>query len=151
MARMYSRKHGKSGSKKPVVKAVPSWSRYNAKEVELLVTKLAKTGLTGSQIGAALRDAYGIPNVKIFTKKRISELLADKQDSQSIPEDLMALMKKAVRIKKHMQDNNLDQPARRGLKIAESKINKLAAYYKRIGKLQLEWKYDPERLRMIFE
>ena len=36
MARMYSRKHGKSGSKKPAKKVNPSWTRYKGKEVELL-------------------------------------------------------------------------------------------------------------------
>ena len=46
MARMYSRDKGKSGSTKPAKKTIPSWVRYKGKEVELLVKKLAKEGLT---------------------------------------------------------------------------------------------------------
>ena len=65
MARMYSRRKGKAGSKKPAKKQVPSWLRYKGKEVELLVVKLAKEGKNPSQIGLHLRDVYGIPDTKI--------------------------------------------------------------------------------------
>ena len=55
MARMYSRKKGKAGSKKPF-KSKANWVKYKPKEVELLIAKFAKTGKTGSQIGLILRD-----------------------------------------------------------------------------------------------
>jgi small subunit ribosomal protein S15 len=71
MARMYSRKRGKSGSKKPAKPILPGWVRYKAKEVELLVAKLAKEGKSSSEIGLFLRDVYGIPSVKLVTQKRI--------------------------------------------------------------------------------
>ena len=148
---MYSRKHGKSGSKKPIKKVVPSWSRYSAKEVEMLVTKLSKDGKNPSQIGLILRDVYGVPSVKVYTTKRITRLLEEKKLAPQIPEDLMSLMKRAVQITKHLEKNHLDQPAVRGLKITESKINKIAAHHKENGKLPLEWKYDAKRLRMIIE
>ena len=44
MARQYSGKHGKHGSKKPVNKAKPTWVSYADKEIEQLVVKLAKAG-----------------------------------------------------------------------------------------------------------
>ena len=48
---MHARKRGKSGSKKPVSNKVPSWVRYKTKEVEALVVKYAKKGLTPARIG----------------------------------------------------------------------------------------------------
>ena len=71
MARMYSRKKGKSGSKRPVKKTKPVWLRYGSRETEQLVIKLAKAGKTASEIGIILRDSYGIPSVSAVTKKKI--------------------------------------------------------------------------------
>ena len=66
MARKYSRKHGKSGSKKPLKKTLPVWLRYKPNEVELLITKLSKEGKNSSEIGVVLRDTYGIPDVRLL-------------------------------------------------------------------------------------
>ena len=44
MARMHSRKKGKSSSKKPIKKTLPVWLRYKPNEVELLIAKLSKEG-----------------------------------------------------------------------------------------------------------
>ena len=64
MARMHSRAKGKSRSKKPVEKKLPSWVTYKGDEVELIVAKLAKEGKSPSQIGLFLRDSYGIPDAR---------------------------------------------------------------------------------------
>ena len=72
MARLYSRKKGKSGSKRPVQRIKPLWVTYDEKTIEQLVVKLAKTGKTTSQIGIELRDVYGIPDVQAVTKKSIA-------------------------------------------------------------------------------
>ena len=101
MARMHSRKKGKSGSKKPIKKSVPVWSRYKSNEVELLITKLAKEEKSGSQIGMILRDSYGIPDIKSVTKKKIGRILKEKDLVKDIPEDLMALIKKVFLIRKY--------------------------------------------------
>ena len=50
MARMHSRKHGKSGSKKPVKKSLPVWLSYRPQEAELLIAKLAKEEKTSYEI-----------------------------------------------------------------------------------------------------
>jgi len=94
MARMYSRKRGKSSSKKPLRTTSPSWVSYQAKEVELLVAKLSKEGKTPSYVGLVLRDTYGIPDVKLSTKKSITSILEEKKLLAQIPEDLMALIRK---------------------------------------------------------
>jgi len=75
MARMYSRKKGRAGSTKPSVLKIPTWERYDPKEVETLVQKLAKSGKSSSEIGIILRDTYGIPTVKPIVNKKITEIL----------------------------------------------------------------------------
>jgi len=149
MARMHSRKKGLSGSTKPVKKAVPSWTRYKAKEVEILVVKLSKEGKTSSEIGIILRDTYGIPDVKAVTKKSITKILGEKKLLSDLPEDLMAVIRKNVLVRKHMENNHKDMTGKRGLRLADSKIKRLVDYYKKTGKLDKNWKYDPEKLKLI--
>lgn len=151
MARMHSRKKGKAGSKKPIKKAVPTWLRYKAKEIEFLILKLAKEGKSPSQIGVILRDTYGIPDIRLITKKRVTTLLKEKKLRAEIPEDLMSLIKKNVTIMKHLETNKQDKTAKRGLQLTESKIKRLIKYYKKIGRLKSEWKYDPKKASMFIE
>jgi small subunit ribosomal protein S15 len=148
MARKYSGAKGVAGSKRPIKKVVQSWSRYGAKEVEMLVLKLNKEGQTPSQIGLHLRDVYGIPDVKTLCKKSITQILADKKALNPMPEDLMALIKKLTLIKKHMDENKQDNVALRGLQITESKIQRLIKYYKGTGRLSKDWTYDVSKAKL---
>ncbi len=142
---MHSRKRGKHGSKKPAKKTAPAWIRYKPKEVELLIAKLAKDGKPTSQIGLLLRDAYGIPNVPALCGKPISAILKEKKLLTEVPEDLTALFKKYMAVKKHMESNKHDQTAKRGILLTESKINRLIKYYKRVGRVPETWKFSAER------
>jgi small subunit ribosomal protein S15 len=151
MARMHSRKRGKAKSKKPLQTKAPTWVRYKGKEIELLVVRLAKDGKSPSQIGITLRDTYGIPSVKLLTKKDITEILKEKKLLPNLPEDLQSLIRRAVAIHKHLESNSKDQSAKRGLLLTTSKINRLVKYYKRTGKLSSEWKYDPSKAGMLLE
>ena len=95
MARMHSRRKGKSKSSKPVGKK-QVWVRYESKEVQVLVQKLAKEGLTASEIGLNLRDSYGIPDTKKITKKSISKILVDSKLNPPLPQDLVDLIKRDI-------------------------------------------------------
>jgi small subunit ribosomal protein S15 len=148
---MHSRAKGKSGSTKPSKLSVPSWLQYKPKEIELLVVKYAKEGKAPSQIGLLLRDEYGIPDVKVITGKTILAILKEKSLATPIPEDLMALIRKAILVKKHLAENHKDMTAKRGIQLTESKIMRLAKYYKRTGRLPATWKYDPEKVRLSIE
>ena len=119
MARRYSRNKGKSGSKKPLTNAKLSWMRYKPKEIELLVVKLAKEGKPASLIGLVLRDSYGVPDVKAIAGKSITKILNEKKISPKIPEDLMAVIKKSIAIRKHREENKQDMTSLRGLQITE--------------------------------
>ncbi|MBL7055114.1 30S ribosomal protein S15 [Candidatus Woesearchaeota archaeon] len=151
MARMYSRKRGKAGSKKPIKKTIPSWVRYKPKEAEMLIAKLAKEGNTSSQIGSILRDSYGVPDIRPICKKKITRIMEEKGIKKEIPEDLLALIKRAVLIRKHLEENKKDQVAHRGLTLTESKVKRLVKYYKKTGKIASEWKYEPERAEFFME
>lgn len=151
MARMYSRERGQSGSHKPLRKTKPSWLRYKAKEIEMLVAKLGKEGKTASAIGITLRDTYGVPDVKFITGKRISDILAGKKLAPEIPDDLRALIKRWVTIRRHLDENKMDQPAKRGLDLTMSKINRLIKYYKKTGKLAADWKFDVNKASFYLE
>lgn len=148
MSRRYSGAKGKAGSKKPIKRTIPAWGRYGAKEIEMLVFKLAKEGQAPSQIGLHLRDVYGIPDVKTVCNKSVTQILADKKVLPQIPEDLLALIKKLIFIKKHMEENKQDKVALRGLQLTESKIQRLIKYYKGTKRLPADWKYDVSKAKL---
>ena len=150
MARMHSGRKGKSGSTKPEKKSY-SWMNYKSKEVELLITKLAKEGNSSSQIGTILRDVYGIPDVKAITKKSISDIMEKKDLLPDLPENLTALLRRVVALQKHLENNKKDLVAKRGLTLTESKVRRLVKYYKKSGVLPADWNYNPKRVNMLIE
>jgi small subunit ribosomal protein S15 len=142
------RKRGKSHSTRPVSKRPPVWNRYQADEVETLVVKHAKEGLSPSSIGVFLRDQYGIPLTKSIVGKSITQILKEMDLASTIPEDLENLLKKAARLHVHMEKNKKDLHNKRQLQMTEAKIRKLSRYYIRKKMLPSDWKYDI-RLAML--
>ncbi len=147
---MHSRARGKSGSKKPI-KKIPSWAPYKEKEVEKLIIKLAKSGKSMSEIGAILRDTYGINSVKALTGKSVSKVMIENSLLKKIPEDIQSLIRKMIAIKAHMEKNRQDRTALRGLQLTDSKIRRLVKYYKATKRLPEDWKLDQDRLKMYLE
>ena len=121
MARMYSGKHGKSGSKKPIKKHKLTWIRYSNKEIEQIIVKLAKQGKSQSDIGMILRDTYGVPSVRDLLKKKLHKILEENKLLPKLPEDLSYLIKNEIKIIKHMDRNKKDMHAKRGLLLNERK------------------------------
>lgn len=146
---MHSRKRGKSGSKHPLKKESPSWLQYSKDEIVELILQSAKEGKPASVIGLILRDQYGIPSVKSALGKGITDILKEKEMAAEYPEDLMNLMKKAVRLRKHLDANRRDTHNRRALSLIESKMRRLAAYYRASGVLPKDWYYKPEQVALI--
>ncbi len=142
MARLYSGKRGSSGSTRPVSRRPPAWFKYEPEEVEALVLKLTKEGNSPSIVGQILRDRYGIPLVSQIIQKRLERLLPP-EAKQGIPEDLEVLLRKATSVRRHLEKNRKDYPNKRDLALIESKIHRLASYYRSIGRLRKEWAYKP--------
>ena len=151
MARMYSRKRGKAGSTRPKSDKQPSWVRYTDKEVEMLIVKLAKEEKTSSEIGLILRDVYGIPYVKQITKKRITKILEEHKLNSKLPEDMLSLIRRSIVLRKHLERSHKDESAKRGLTLTESKIKRLSKYYKRTGKIEETWRYQPDKVKVYLE
>lgn len=149
MARMYSRKKGKSGSKRPAISA--TFVGYSNEEIVRLVVKLSQDGLSTAQIGLVLKDQYGIPSVKTVTGKAIAKILEENKIIQEIPEDLFNLIKKAVNLHAHLEKNKKDAHSKRGLELLESKIRRLVKYYIKTRKLPPSFKYEPERAKLIVQ
>ena len=149
MARIHSRKKGKSGSTRPPRLEKPEWVERSKKEVEDDVVKLAKKGHSKSMIGTILRDSHGVPLVKIITGKKISAILEEHDIETPLPEDLSNLVKKALNIRTHLEDNHKDLEGRKGLQRTESKIYRLIKYYKKKKVLAQDFKYDPEKIRTL--
>ncbi len=149
MARMHSRKKGKSGSTRPARLEKPVWVELSSEEVENEVIKLARKGFSQSLIGVILRDSYGIPLIKVVTGKSISQILKEKDIETPLPEDLTNLVKKALILRKHLETNHKDLDSKKGLQRTESKIYRLIKYYKSKKVLASDFKYDPDKIRTI--
>ena len=97
---------------------------------------------TPSQIGVTLRDSEGIAQVSSVTGSKILRLLKKNGLAPDLPEDLYHLIKKAVNIRKHLERNRSDKDAKYRLILVESRIHRLARYYKRTRQLPITWKYE---------
>ena len=131
------------------MKKEAKWVEYKPKEVEDLVIKYAKQGFQSARIGLILRDQYGVPSVKLVTKKTVSQILKENEMYSKLPEDLFDLLKRSVELQVHMEKNKKDYQSYRGLELTESKIRRLARYYIRKGLLPKGWKYDPEQAKLL--
>ncbi len=110
--------------------------------MEAIAQKLAKEGNSPSAIGQLLRDRYGIPLVPQVIGQRLERILSPELRPK-IPEDLDTLVKKAVSTRRHLEKNRKDYPNKRSLALIESKIHRLAAYYRTMDRLPKEWEYKP--------
>jgi small subunit ribosomal protein S13e len=166
----------------PYRRAPPSWLKTTPEEVVEHIIKLARKGLTPSQIGVALRDSHGIPQVRFVTGNKILRILKSQGTlphlpllsqlmhylftlfpsylhpllvmhaalpfclgiglGPSIPEDLWHLIKKAVAVRKHMETNRKDRDSKFRLILIESRIHRLARYYKTKQQIAPTFKYD---------
>ncbi|MCX8190319.1 MAG: 30S ribosomal protein S15 [Candidatus Diapherotrites archaeon] len=125
------------------------WVEYKPEEIEDIIYKLYHEGKKKSDIGAIMRDQYGIPNVKEITGKTVSEILIERGVKEEVPEDLMSLIKKSVKLLEHMEKHKKDFKAKRGYEVTTSKIRRLVGYYKEKGTLPENWEYTPEKAKLL--
>ncbi|XP_010147346.1 PREDICTED: 40S ribosomal protein S13, partial [Eurypyga helias] len=133
---------GLSQSALPYRRSVPTWLKLTSDDVKEQIYKLAKKGLTPSQIGVILRDSHGVAQVRFVTGNKILRILKSKGLAPDLPEDLYHLIKKAVAVRKHLERNRKDKDAKFRLILIESRIHRLARYYKTKRVLPPNWKYE---------
>ena len=102
-------------------------------------------------IGSILRDKHGVPDVRLVTGERISQTLSRLNVETGYPEDLMSLMRRALRLIDHLAQNGKDVHNRRQLELCESKIRRLSRYYKQNDVLGSDWTYKRDQLRLMVE
>ncbi|MEF8813362.1 MAG: 30S ribosomal protein S15 [Halovenus sp.] len=154
MARMHSRRRGSSGSDRPAADDPPEWSDLEQETIEEHVVELAEQGHDPSEIGLKLRDegvkGTPVPDVKLATGKKITEILEENDATHEIPEDLRNLMGKAVRLRDHLEANPTDYQNKRALQNTESKIRRLLNYY-RGDEIDEEFSYSVDEARELIE
>ncbi|KXA89291.1 30S ribosomal protein S15 [candidate division MSBL1 archaeon SCGC-AAA259A05] len=128
---------------------IPDWISISRKEIEETILGLSEEGHSPSEIGTILRDRYGVPNVKETIGKNILEILEDHDSSPDIPGELMNLIRKAVKLRTHLDQHGSDVRSQRALDTLESRIHRLTKYYKREGRLPSDWRYDPEEAALL--
>ena len=143
------REKGQSHSTRPARPVPPSWIVYTPEEIESIIEELAKKGYGPSMIGIILRDQFGIPLAKPILGKKITKVLEERGLAPEIPEDLMFLIRKAVNLRRHLDEHPKDPHAKKGRLDLESKIRRLVKYYKRVGKLPPDWEYSPEKAKLL--
>jgi small subunit ribosomal protein S15 len=130
---MHTRRRGSSGSDKPTADEPPEWSDVDPEDVEEHVVDLAEQGYNPSEIGLKLRDegvtGTPVPDVKAVTGKKVTEILEENEAEPELPEDLRNLLKRAVRLREHMDEHPLDAQNKRALQNTQSKVRRLINYY----------------------
>ena len=131
MGRLHTHNHGKSHSIRPIDPKKPEWVKQSNEEIEGLIIKYAKEGMTSSQIGLKLRDQHAIPLVKPIINKSITDVLKENKLMPEIPEDLNNIVMKAVNLQKHIKENKSDSRNVRALELVEAKVHRLSTHYKK--------------------
>lgn len=106
---------------------------------------VAKLTLTRSQLsflGIILRDSHGVAQVRFVNGNKVLRIMKAVGLKPDIPEDLYFLIKRAVSIRKHLERNRKDIDSKFRLILVESRIHRLARYYKIKAVLPPNWKYE---------
>ncbi|MBD3210173.1 30S ribosomal protein S15 [Candidatus Micrarchaeota archaeon] len=149
MARLHSKKKGKSGTKRPKSKTQPEWLPLEKAEVEELITKMAKEGIPPARIGLILRDRHAVANVRAVLGISLLDFLKKENVAPDYPEDLLNLIKKAVRMSTHLKSSRKDVHNSVKLSHVESKIERLVRYYRKQGTLPGDWKYERDKAALL--
>ncbi|KAI0990509.1 hypothetical protein GJ496_000253 [Pomphorhynchus laevis] len=142
MGRMHTPGKGISRSCLPYRRRVPACQKLTSDDVTEQICQLARKGLSPSQIGVVLRDSHGVAQVRFITGNKILRILKSKGLAPTIPEDLYALIKKAVSMRKHLERNRKDKDSLFRLILVESRIHRLSRYYKTTKVIGPTWKYQ---------
>jgi len=151
---MHTRRRGSSDSDKPVADEPPEWSDVDEDEIEARIVELAEQGHSPSEIGLKLRDegvkGTPVPDVKLATGKKVTEILEENDADGDLPEDLRNLMERAVRLREHMDEHPQDHANKRALQNTQSKVRRLVDYY-RGDELDEDFTYSYDAAKALLE
>ncbi|CAI7851314.1 unnamed protein product [Closterium sp. NIES-54] len=109
----------------------------------------------GSDAVADRRHSEGLARYRVGVGRHWQQGPAHSQSSRErsegviglapeIPEDLYHLIKKAQAVRKHLERNRKDKDSKFRLILIESRVHRLARYYKWTKKLPPNWKYNAQ-------
>ena len=120
-------------------------------QIVKLVVDYAKQGTRQAQIGQRLKDEHSVPYIKQIFNKRLGSVLKENGFKQDIPQDMMDLLTKAIKLRRHIERNHNDIHNKTSLHRVEAKIWRLSNYYKDNGQLPSDWKYDPVKVALLIK
>jgi small subunit ribosomal protein S15 len=124
--------------------------KIEKEEIYKIIEDLTKKGKTNTEIGLFIKNKYKINNVNQLYGKKIGKIQEElKLKENKLPDDLLALIKKAVKLIKHKENNKKDTRAKRGYQLTVSKINRLRKYYIKKGKIPKDWRYSDETAKLL--
>jgi small subunit ribosomal protein S15 len=122
----------------------------STEEIYQIINELTKKGKSTTEIGLYLKQEYAIKNVLQKTGKKISKIQKEQNLKEGkLPDELVFLIKKAVKLIKHNENNKKDTSAKRGKQKTVSKINRLRKYYIRKGKIDPNWRYSDSEAKLL--
>lgn len=140
MARMHSNDKGKSQSVIPYHSFYPSHISKTKEEIIEKICVLGRKKIPASMIGNILRDEDGIGHISDVTHSTLVDVLRLHKLAPAIPEDLSSLVKKCTNMRSHLQKYRNDKDQKYRLIQTESRMYKLARYYKKKGVIDAKWK-----------
>ncbi len=150
---MHTGRHGKSKSRKPEVEfgSMPDGFTGTKEQIGEAIVAYAKQGTHQALIGLKLKQEQKLPYVKQLYGKRLGVILKEKGYSPQFPQDFFDLLKRATILRRHLDKNHNDVHNKTRLIRIESKIWRLAKYYKRSGALPGDWKYEPAKVALLIK
>ena len=128
---------------------VDKQEKMNKDEIYNKIEELTKKGTSKAKIGLELKKGK-IKSTKKELGKKISVIQKElKVETDKLPEDLLALIKKAVKLIKHKDSNKKDTSGKRGYQLTVSKINRLKKYYIKEGKIPKNWRYSDNTAKLL--
>ncbi len=119
-------------------------------DIEKVIEELTKKGKTNADIGLYVKQNLKIKNIYAFCGEKIIDIQRRlKLKENKLPDDLLDLIKKAVKLLKHRDENKKDNRALRGYQITVSKINRLRNYYIKKGRIPKTWRYSQETAKLL--
>ena len=152
MARMHTGKHGKAKSRKPDEASVTAEGLdKGSSEIVKEISEYARQGMHQARIGQMLKEKHKVPYIKHALGKRLGAVLEESGFKKEIPQDMLDLLTRAIKLRRHIERNHNDIHNKTSLHRCEAKIWRLSNYYKETGKLPADWKYDPEKVALIIK
>ena len=139
---LHSPGKGISGSTIPYRRTAPHWLQLTGENCVQIICDYAKKGIRPSQIGQILRDRHSVGQVRSVTGNKIIRILKANGLAPALPEELYYLIKKAVNVRKHLERSPHDIDGKYRLILIESRIHRLARYYKSRRVIAPNWKYN---------